>query len=444
MTLNARLARVWAPAVVLTVFVCVLVATARREPPTQEPVPSLPDLVSTGLYADDPSHLWNRVHRQLFVRVADDGHEHGFDEVDPLLWRETKFLLTEPSHASAIRVLDEFLETDGERLITDPLRRAVFQHDLWAVFDWAAVSRVGEPGARTALLTRLARIIRRVALDREEIARLPDTYSAAVASGAFPDRFDPASPDRTFLPRDLVERDGDWIAVGGSDPVAEQHAFELSRSAFGVFWQVPGGAGPTREYLQTLWDFPAPFVSGDFNPAGEQRAMVNPDLPPVPGGTQLVLVRTMLVIDGSGGVLPTPVVEGVQLRIVGPGRSVFGAFKLRRGLLFSGGQGGLRPSTQADQDFITFSSHGRDAFEDDHAWRGRPALSGCRNCHENIDVPLVQSVRSLPRVLRPSTLVDTRHERWSRWLTQGAVAVTHKTRRADFGRLQGLWESNPW
>lgn len=49
-----------------------------------------------GLYDPDPQHLWNRLHRHLQVRTAADGREFGLDEVDPLLWSETRRLLSGP------------------------------------------------------------------------------------------------------------------------------------------------------------------------------------------------------------------------------------------------------------------------------------------------------------------------------------------------------------
>jgi hypothetical protein len=457
MRLNVRLAQVWAPAVILACFAGALVTSppsrarstiaTRPEPPRPQPAHA-PTSASAGLYAADPSHLWNRVHRQLFVRVADDGREYGFDEVDPLLWRETKFLLTDSSHSAAIRVLDEFLETDGEKLITDPLRRAVFQHDLWAVFDWAAASREGEPAARTALLIRLARIIRRVALTTEEVAQLPDTYAAAVASGAFAARFDPADPDRAFLPADLLGQGGDWVAIGGNGPVAIQHAHELSRSAFGISWRVPGGAGRTRRYLRRLWDVAMPFVPSDFNTTDEQRVMLNPDLPPIPPGTQLTLVRTLLLIDKSGVVRPSPIVASVQLQTFAPDGKRFAEAVMRRQDLFAGRRGGLTAVRPGDRGFLTFSSKGIDPFERESGRRmGQPAesLRMCRSCHyADEDRRSTDTIMSLPKVLKPNSLVDTRHERWARWFTQGSAAATFKQGRADLGRLQGLWESNPW
>jgi hypothetical protein len=65
------------------------------------------------LYDVNPQHLWNRVHQHLYVRSMRDGSEAGSDTVDPLVWRETRHLLTGPSHARALRVLDEFLASHG-------------------------------------------------------------------------------------------------------------------------------------------------------------------------------------------------------------------------------------------------------------------------------------------------------------------------------------------
>src|SRR4030095_4787915 len=61
------------------------------------------------MYAPDPDHLWNRVFRQLYRRTTLDGKEYGSDELDPLLWFDTTYLLNGTSHQQAIQVLDEFL-----------------------------------------------------------------------------------------------------------------------------------------------------------------------------------------------------------------------------------------------------------------------------------------------------------------------------------------------
>lgn len=399
-----------------------------------------------GLYDANPNHLWNRIHAGFHVRVAPDGSEYGFDTVDPLLWRETRHLLTGPSHALAIRVLDEFLASNGERLIGDPLKRAVFQHDLWAVFDWLASTSEGDTAARTALMRRVALVIRRVALTRKNIEALPDTYAAAVASGAFVDRAGASQP-QTFLPRDLFSATGPWVSVGGTGLLVPQHAAELSRSAFIVLWSLPGGSAATIGYLRKLWDFPQPFVSHEsfqFARDGEVRAKLNPALPPIPDGTRIALVRKMLLIDDTGVIVPSNIVQSIQMRgFPGP---AFSELRLSRGDLFGGKSGGLRAVGVDDKDFTTFSAKGMDSFEQE-SLRGplhlNRVLEGCVNCHDVRFDPATETVRSLRQMLKPSSLVDSRNERWAGWLSQPMVAAQKKSRSYEWGVLQGLWQSQP-
>ncbi len=386
---------------------------------------------STGLYHADPQHLWNRLHRHLHVRTATDGREFGLDEVDALLWDETRHLLTGPSHTRALDLLDEFLNTDGERLITDSLKRAVLQHDLWAIFDWAVEPRPSDRAARerAALSTRLARVIRRVALTRDQIERLPGTYAGAVRS------------DRS-LPPDLVSSSGDWLPVGGLAPIARRHAEGLSRSAFSVYWSVPGGTAATAAYLRQLWEFPAPFVL-DASVAGELRAALNPALPPVPNGTRLALIRTMLLIDESGAIVATELVESIQLRTVDPVHTAFAERKMQRAGLFAGQGGGLRVVEPTDRSFITFSSKGDDLFEQGRAVSGEVTLNGCENCHNSRYRPAVGSVLSIRALLKPESLVDMRNPRWVKWYPTSMAAVEAKAARVDWGLLRGIWQSVP-
>jgi hypothetical protein len=84
-----------------------------------------------GIYAADPDHIWNRLFRLFYVRHTRDGREYGGDELDPYLWPETKYLLRGSFHDEALKSLDEFLQQHSERLIADPLKRALFQRDFW-------------------------------------------------------------------------------------------------------------------------------------------------------------------------------------------------------------------------------------------------------------------------------------------------------------------------
>ena len=45
------------------------------------------------LYDPEPNHVWNRLYRCFYRREGRDGREYGYDELDPLLWWSTKYLL---------------------------------------------------------------------------------------------------------------------------------------------------------------------------------------------------------------------------------------------------------------------------------------------------------------------------------------------------------------
>jgi hypothetical protein len=403
--------------------------------------------VAHRLYDPNPTHLWNRVHDTFHVRVAPDGSEYGLDRVDPLLWRETRHLLTDDSHARALGLLDEFLASNGERLIGDRLKRAVFQNDLWAVFDWLVKTSDGDRLPRTALEQRLARVIRRVSLTRKEIEALPDTYALAVSSRALVTPADP-SQQRPSFPHDLFSASRPWVTVGSTAPMAPQHAAELAGSAFIVRWSVPGGSSATVAYVRKLWDFAEPYVSDEsfqWSRDGELRVKPNPALPAVPDGTRIALVRKMLLIDDTGAIVPSNVVQSIQVRAF-PGRQAFSEFRMRRADLFDGRSGGLRSVSVDERDFLTFSVDGTDPLE---AKEARPplrpdrVLDGCTNCHQIEFQRGIATVLSLRQMVRPSTLADPHHERWARYFTQPIVAAGAKARSPEWAVLETLWQTQP-
>jgi hypothetical protein len=145
--------------------------------------------------------LWNRLHQALFVREAPDGSRR-VHSTDPLLYRGGTFLLEGQPHRRAVALLDRFLAGPGDRLIDDPLKRLIFQRDLWAAFDYVAwypddwVHHSRHEPAAVALRTRLAKVVGRLALGDREIAALPDNYALAVKSKRYPTAHDPKHPER--------------------------------------------------------------------------------------------------------------------------------------------------------------------------------------------------------------------------------------------------------
>jgi hypothetical protein len=424
---------------------------------------------NVAFYDSNPSHIWNRLHATIFIRKDLPDTELVPDALDPPLWHNTEYLLAEPSHRQAIHVLDEFLQMHAENLIQDPIKRALLQRDLWAVFDWSVERSSGVPGKpdynkeREELQTRLADALRRLAPSREQIGALPDNYAQAVASGEFAKEYDPEHRDRAFLPPDLFEPHGPWVELedrGGSEPLAAQHLREFSgRSSFLIFLRLPEGRKATFDYLRTLWDFPHPFVSHP-NFAPDQDVAPNPDLPQFPAGTEVALVRQMTLFDNQGKLINVPITESVQIRVY---RSVvrnpapvagidqiiarsgqdFFEIRLSRPLLFANHSGGLRAVLPDEREFAVFGFHGPDiGFPGPYISLSRyaPVLRECVQCHRNAGVT---SLNSLSRLLKPNSLQQDvpKAASSSRWW-QDAETLSWKERNHDWTVLTGYWKTS--
>lgn len=364
-------------------------------------------------YDPDPAHLWNRLHATLFIRPDRDGTPVGLDVLDPIVFPTTKRLLEGPTHAEAVKLLDEFL-AGGHELVRDPVKRSVMQRDLWAVFDWAAYPfgnfyiLDGGTAIRTGpLQERLAKAVRKLALAKAGAEALPDTYAIAVKSKAFPIAFDPTRPNDPFLPPDLFDPDGPWVCVTGPrdmpTPVAANHATIFGgRSVFLVFIKLPEGRKATLAYLDTLNTFPKPWkvlpVKNDEGETGQRppRPQVNPDVPQVPTATQVALVRQAVVVTEDGKLVATSLTESVQLRTIRKlaARSrtyeeqAMVEFKLRRADLFAGKNGGLHATRSDDLTTPAVSVLGSwsDPYEtkrDDIHNRPEPAHQRCASCHSH-------------------------------------------------------------
>ena len=414
------------------------------------------------IYDRDPAHVWNRLYRALYSRAARDGREYGQDEVDPLLWGSTGHLLGGASNAEAARTLDEFLDARAERLVADPLRRAMLQRDLWAVFDWTVYRAERPTPELRALQSKLARVIRRLALTREQAAALPDTYEAAAASGEFAADYDPARPEVPFLPPDLLKPGGPWVEVGvrGGGPAAPAHVVGTGgRSVFRVFVRLPQGRRATLEYLGRVAGFRRLWVR---DPRSQSDPQPNPRLPQFPAGTRLALVRQMLLADERGEPAATAVTESVQIRVhrAIPAR-IPGAFngdedeardatsvhefRLSRARLFAGEAGGLRAVARDERELPVFQSHGFDPFEAEAAGRAslegsfRPVLASCSQCHFR---PGIHSVLS-----RAPDVVELRRRDVRRDLAPADSAAAEfdstrewKRRQASWRLLRELWD----
>jgi len=387
------------------------------------------------IYDPDPGHLWNRLYATLCVRNSPDRARSGYDRVDPLIWSETRHLLEGASHAPALAILDEALTRHAERLVADPLRRALLQRDLWALFEWTPYDNSDKDPAKRALRLRLGALIGRLALTEQELKKLPDTYAAALASGTFATAYDPKNPLQPFLPPDLFEEGGAWVCLQREDrePAALTHALDFSgRSVFLVFLKLPGGRDATLEWLK------------------DRRG----NLPP---GTMAALVRRVLALDSTGELRPTKIVERVQLRVyraeprtyqfndreIGTHQDTF-EFNLSRERLFENKAGGLVAVGWDDRDFMTpFRVHREDDFASESPGVRPPVRKTCVGCHRetaskdnrvtvqslrygNGDPPAPSSVK-----IKEGSPDD-----------EARIAVRWKSRQFTWGLLAGIVESD--
>jgi hypothetical protein len=403
----------------LTLLIVLLVSC--RTPSTTAIPHTTPRPSVWSVYDPDPDHPWNQVYRQLYRRTTKEGQEYGADELDPLLWFDTNYLLAGTSHLQTLRVLEEFLSTGAEDLIRDPLKRALFQRDLWAVFDWAAFQAEPYPRERDALKVRLVEIMKRVSLPKDEILSLPDHYALAVQSGMVPAVFQENSSGTAFLPVDLFRTESAWIPLGREGgAVAHTHteAFPFfARSVFVVFVRSPDGREGTLEFIDSLNREPNPVT---------------------PVGSQVALVRRMLLIDDQGELVPSRLVETIQLRHFGPAQSFY-EFELDRRKLFDGEAGGLVPNRDL---FMLFMGHG-DVFENPISEVQVAIPLICKACHFETSPSLhsgaTQSIISysrepfpLPGNARPVLFASTVEE-------EALTVIEWKRDHETWSSLKVLW-----
>jgi hypothetical protein len=173
----------------------------------------------------------------------------------------------------------------------------------------------------------------RLELTPDEAAALPDTYRTLLTSKTFADHFDPKSPAKPFLPPDLLDERGPWVAIAKDTKIlgARAHLESVGyRSAFVPYLRVSDRRQDTIEYLQ---NFQRPY-----DPKVDRG---------IPDGSQLALLRRMMLPTSSGHILVTPVVESLQLIVADSGGDSRFKFVIDRKAFITGGTT-LRPLDEDD------------------------------------------------------------------------------------------------
>ncbi len=382
------------------------------------------------------------------------------DLLDPPLWATSRHLLSGDSHREVVRRLEEFSADDAAVDTATPLQRAVMQRDLLGVFHWlVAYPRTEWTPVHRELAAALARAIRKVALTGDEIRNLPSNYAMASSRAEVPIAHDPENPERAFLPDDLLDDDGEWIALGSGYLLPAPTHFRVfgGRSAFAVRMRHPSGRAAGKDYLQTLAGMPAPFLferpaesdRGDLMPHRDpdRGPWVNPATPQLPVGTAWALVRQAVLADVVGRPVLAPLVESVQIRVYfamerdALGAQHFFEWEMSRHLLFDGG--GFHLTSAPDQRFSHFLTHETDPFEADPAPRitghKPPTRLNCFTCHGGVGIHSVLSRARLfePLQARPPEFRSVTAERIAQ------VTETAATEMTGWELLAWLWPDQP-
>jgi hypothetical protein len=406
------------------------------------------------IYSPDPKDAWNQAFFLLFTRtiasqVMADGAqmfaagdarlalsgrrvtriESGDRAIDPLypswLWMGSTALdfepgrawriLREPAYSRLVAALEGVRRTASSR---PPLARALMQADLWSAHDMLhKMMSIGHPPRAPdsadrdkqaqALLPLIASTMRALALSREEIAQLPDTYTAAAATPAL------------NLP-DLFGSGSDWMEVRWKPHRTHESAASHRRVAR-VFVQPAVRPNDATAFLEQ-------FRGRDIDDGGALRSVA--------------LLIQLLLVASDGTVVPSRITYEVQFR--GTAARASGAeipqYDLsRRRLLSSSATGGFvgvaadapayLPIAMTDFSFATLTSLDGEAVV-------APLGTRCTLCHGGPGVGrlLTFAWHAIPG--KPSPPVERLVSAQN--VHPGDVA-RRKMDQADFKALQQHW-----
>jgi len=287
------------------------------------------------IYSRDPNHLWNRMFAAFYVRSSHlpngpDGSRikriEGGDVIDFLGWAQTTYW-SEPVVTKRLnKLLDEYIEDDGSRLIKDPLRRALFLRDMWSAYDYLIGQTIRRKGSaevratRDVLCRKLAKVIQSLTLPNTAINALPDTYAKALASGRF-HTSSPLDPKKNYLPLGLMAKSKEWVEIDFFQPDLHEDLSNRfvtlhtrsyrGRSYFRIFYRFPKGEPQLVQYLKTL-----DKKGVDWKRAAQNGFIfLKKDAPQIPIGTEVALVQFMMTLNRELQPTPTKIVESIRMRI---------------------------------------------------------------------------------------------------------------------------------
>ena len=158
-----------------------------------------------------------------------DGKAYAQDETSPAVFSWSEFPFDDSTFDKFNAALDAFATLPQEKIEKySDVQRALMQRNLWELFettfnwkwsaDWWWDGQRSFPKThierRAIAQPKIASLIKRLALTKEQILALPNTLAATIKSGQFAEAHDPADPLKPFLPRDLHSpTESSWICL---------------------------------------------------------------------------------------------------------------------------------------------------------------------------------------------------------------------------------------
>jgi len=275
-------------------------------------------------------------------------------------------VLRDPAYPQFAKSLRSALDDNSPR---PTVARAMMQSDLWGAYDELSFAflpdderALGE--RRKAVLDLIGRLIRKVALTRDQINALPENYSAAVSQHSFPDLFSKTSG---------------WLEVKWFLP--RQHDDEARyRRVTRVFLKPTHPQHDLKKFLNSL-------------PKDDPEKLRDVD--------GVALITQLILLDSHGNPQPTKLTLESQVRLFEhtPDGKLRTSLKVceisRKVLLENPGSGGLVPEDDAGPVYL--SSGGSYGFAEGHLTERQvrepvqvKLRTRCARCHDE-DLGLVRT-----------------------------------------------------
>lgn len=411
----------------------------------------------------------------ITIRTAADGSTVIPEAETPQLWKDSRYLVTDGASGKLFDALKAFNSLSTDEIESySPLQRAILQHHLWCVFDWTTIPADDNPVTPPEhnsleahlpprelfdLQKLLASVIRRMALPEEDIQQLPSPFRTTLAASIYSPDVNSEDTLKPFLPTDLMDENGSWVCINKPDfpiPVTRHSEAVDYRSAFMLLLKLPGGRQKTLDYLAKLNAFRQPWLPGK-----QERSVnvpehhdlfgldlhANPGTPNFPVGTQVALVQQALLIDDSGELVLSPLVQNIQLRaylnvsvdgrlnnaLSGPAQAV-AEFVLQPRLMMQGKTPMRAVGSGERRHTVTFTHSDPIEYPRANNERHAPRLRSCMACHSGAGI---HSINSRVQLFQRSSVLPPRLTA-STAAAIGTATVLKKRQTYSWGLLHGL------